>query len=186
MIPDNCNNFNVKDEYKPLTPQQVLERQAQESLPFAVAALNVDSSLNIGVMIRTAALFGCERFFIFGRRKYDKRSTTGSENYIRVDRFLYNLQENELTNDKFLNHIFPFEPVFIETGGTNLNNFNFSKTKKKPCLVFGSEHFSIPSYLQELGPVLTIQQRGVLRCLNVASAASIAIFKCHEDLMRTT
>ena len=183
------NTFNVKDDLKELELDEIQKISKDNALPYAVAALNVDGDLNLGTMIRNAVIFGAEQFFIFGRRKYDKRSTVGAHNYIDITKI--DLDIDKLDEEQI--HVFRstlwnahYTPIFVETGGDNFSSMDFSSqyTYLKPCFVFGSEHGGIPFDLTELSTCITIPQHGVLRSLNVSSASSIILHKAYMDFTK--
>ena len=72
---DLTENYNVLDEYKNLSLEEIREIQSRSSLPFAICGFNIAGSLNIGMMIRTALLMGAEtiegghRFLCAGRNR---------------------------------------------------------------------------------------------------------------------
>ena len=80
MLGKDCSAYNICDEYKKMKLEEVKELQENNSLPFAVAAVNINGDLNLGSMIRTSVIFGAEKFFIIGKKRYDKRSTVGAHN----------------------------------------------------------------------------------------------------------
>jgi tRNA G18 (ribose-2'-O)-methylase SpoU len=75
-----------------------------------------------------------------------------------------------------------YQPVFIETGGTDITNMNWRGLEHKPCLIFGNEGLGSPDYLMRDLPRVSINQRGVLRSLNVAVAAGIACYEISKAL----
>jgi tRNA G18 (ribose-2'-O)-methylase SpoU len=74
--------WNVHDDLKDKTLPELQKICKNDQLPFAVCALNVTGDLNLGMMMRTASLFGAERFIIYGRHNYDSRTTVGAQNYL--------------------------------------------------------------------------------------------------------
>jgi tRNA G18 (ribose-2'-O)-methylase SpoU len=180
IIQESLSNYwNVRDEYKTLNINELKDICLKDARPFAVCAINVTGDLNLGVMIRTACLMGAERFIVYGKKGYDRRSTVGAQNYIDV------VKAGSI--DRYGNHdidyseFFPtmnrygYEPVFCETGGESIYEFDFTPTGLKPCLVFGNEGMGIDPQLMVGQKIVSIPQRGVLRSLNVCAAASIAI-----------
>ena len=141
--------------------------------------LNLAGDLNVGMIMRTACIMGAERLIIFGRRRYDKRSTVGAQNYIPVariaglnDDLTFDVEAFDATMLRW-----NYQPVFIETGGNSIDATDWKSISPKPCLVFGNEGQGIPDYIMRDYMRVSIDQRGVLRSLNVAVAAGIA---CHE------
>lgn len=53
---------------------------------FSVLTLTINSCLNIGNILRTANLTGVEKFIIFGKRKYEKKSAVLAQKFSKVIR----------------------------------------------------------------------------------------------------
>ena len=172
------NGFNVRDEYKNLTVPELKEIQDKESLPFSVVALNLNGDLNIGMMIRTAALLGASDFYIFGRRKIDRRPLVGVQNYMNIHR-VWGLDTNEeidYLSFQELCKTYKLSPVLVEQGGTPLNEVNWSDYPS-PTFVFGNEGDGLPTeFIESDYPKISIPQVGVMRSFNVAAAASIVLW----------
>ena len=167
-----CEAFNVQDQFKSWRYEDVVEHYRRIALPFAVASINVQGDLNIGNIIRTACVFAARDFFILGRRRFDRRSTVGATNYIP---FTAGPEELTVENLNFFLNERGYRPVFIEQGGANINRFNWNDDLL-PCLIMGAENGGVPAELiSPNDPVYSIEQYGVMRCLNVSSAAAIAI-----------
>lgn len=175
--------WNVQDQYKGLSLDDLRAISDQARLPYAVCAINITGDLNIGMMLRSACLMGAERFIIYGRKKFDKRTTVGAQNYIDV--VSIDAKESthsiELNYDNFFTTMseYGYAPVFFDTGGTPLDEFCFVDTwlDTKPCLVFGNEGMGLPVELTKGREIVSIPQRGVMRSLNVSSAASIVMYE---------
>ena len=176
-------HYNVADEYKDNTVEENRERCRKDSLPFSIAAMSVAGDLNIGMMMRTASLLGARDFFIFGRKKYDKRSTVGAQNYINVHQSPMDVKSlHEVCQDT------EYQPVFIEQGGLNLplTEGEWDRMPTKPMFVFGSESDGIPEdimYTFPYAPNISIPQHGVLRSYNVAAAMSIVTWEATRRLV---
>lgn len=186
------NGFNVKDEYKTKTVEELRDICSNVSIPFRVCALSVEGDLNIGMMARTASLLGAEKFYIFGRRKFDRRSLVGAQNYLPIER-IDGLDENgKISLDKFVEFVWNerLNPVFIEQSGEDIRKADFNQIirasaaeSRKMCLVFGNEATGIPTQfsLTYEAPIFTIPQVGVLRSYNVAAAASIVMWEVYRQ-----
>lgn len=182
----DCSEFNVNDKFKPLTLEEVKSIQIQKSLPFAIAAINLSGSLNLGMMIRSAVVFGAETFYIIGRKRYDKRSTVGAHNYI--DLKFIDEDPEEYPHLALNDILLKYNLAFIEQGGKDMNSIHFGKGKFNRCFLFGSESHGVPKKLLEVGikdakaEIFSIPQLGVLRSLNVSAASSIVMHKVAMDL----
>jgi tRNA G18 (ribose-2'-O)-methylase SpoU len=177
-------SFNVHDHYKDLSVEDLKLISNATRLPYAVCLLNLEYDLNIGNCIRSANIFGAERVFIFGHRRYDLRSTVGAHHYIDIVKYDF----DELTNDEvictqFENMVseYNLEPLIIDKTNTSVDISHPYIYKvcndKMPCLVFGNENAGIPTCLTNKYPCFHIPQRGVIRSLNVASAAAVAMYE---------
>lgn len=174
--------WNVHDHLKDRRLDELRAMQVCASLPFSVCTLNLTGDLNVGMIVRTACIFGASTVFIFGRRKYDKRSTVGAQNYqdiVRVNGFEDDGETLSLAAFKALIAEHNLAPIFVEQGGTPLERVRWEKTLprdgRRPCLILGNENEGVPSSFLSLGPTISITQRGVLRSLNVSAAASVVI-----------
>jgi tRNA G18 (ribose-2'-O)-methylase SpoU len=182
------NNFNVHDDIKHLSVPELKAITDADRLPYAVASFNVDGNLNIGIMIRNAVLMGAERFIVFGRRHYDRRSCVGSYHYIDIDNAGgLDFQKDVYDFNIFWNTLdkYNYYPVFIELHANSrpldihedvisrvLNTYG-----KKPCFIFGSESKGIPAELIDTAnEIISIPQLGVIRSINVSSASAMVMF----------
>lgn len=171
---DDSRPFNINDKFKLLSKEEINEIVKNESLPYAIMAINIQSCLNISNMIRTANLCGCYEIVLFGRKSYDRRGCVGSQNYINIikissvihpdKRDFINLTQDEVDDildiDIFINFIEDnnYLPVFVEQDSTSIkaNDANIkiiienSKiVNKKPIFIFGNESFGIPKNILE-------------------------------------
>lgn len=182
------NYWNVRDELKGLSLEELRQICKNQELPFAVCAINVTGDLNLGVMMRTASLCGAERFIIYGKHTYDRRSTVGAQNYIELvkEGSIDRGGSLEVNWSRFHPMVkeYGYEPIYFDTGYPSMYEMDFDVlewtdtsvgTTHKPLLVFGNEGVGLPEFLLRGAKVFTIPQRGVLRSLNVCAAASIAI-----------
>lgn len=172
--------LNVHDFLQDKDVEEIQKVQKNESLPFVVAALNINGDLNLSNILRSAVVFGASRFYVLGRRRFDRRGCVGAQNYIGIEHIE---DENEALEHLYTSYI----PVMVEQGGQDITTANFYGWHRPPCLIFGSESVGLPqSYIDFANnnrlPIYSIAQIGVIRSLNVASAAAIAIWKTAMDL----
>lgn len=175
-------SYNVLDSLKHLELDELKTLSKETRLPFSICLLNLEYDLNIGNCIRSAHIFGAETVFIFGKRKYDSRSTVGAHNYINVVKYDFDdLTDTSLIESKFDSMIqtYNLNPLVIEKTDNSIP-ITFFKTisrQKTPCLVFGNEQSGVPTVISDKYQCFEIPQRGVIRSLNVASAAAVAIYE---------
>jgi tRNA G18 (ribose-2'-O)-methylase SpoU len=189
IIADTASNhYNVRDEYKDNTVEQNKAIQKSQTRKFSVGAINITGELNIGMMIRSACLMGAENFYIFGRKKFDKRSTVGAENYINIKQFTY---DDPLTADKKIcdkvwetRNVYSHKIILCEQDGWNIGKYPWkglydgtSVADFNPLFLFGSESHGFPQSILDSGFTrVSIPQVGVLRSFNVSAAMNIIIW----------
>ena len=182
------NHFNVRDEYKANTVEQNAYICHLQRRKFAVGAINITGELNIGMMIRSASLFGAEKFYIFGRKKFDKRSTVGAENYIEIVHYSYDapIDADEQLADDIATVSEKYTIVACEQGGHEIGKRNTNWSKEiKPLFLFGSESHGIPQNVLDIIPPfdkISIPQVGVLRSFNVSAAMNIVLWDYVKDV----
>ena len=186
----NSEMFNVRDEYKNNTVEENQFVCHLDRLPFSVGVINVAGDLNVGMMLRSACLMGAENFYIFGRKKFDKRSTVGAENYINIQQFVYDDptdMDEQVYQDVVSLYLDKHDIILCEHGGDELGEFEWRhcgfKEKYTPLFLFGSESHGLPPCLGENLDFykVSIPQRGVLRSFNVSAACNIILWDyCKE------
>ena len=182
------NHYNVHDQYKDNTVEQNVKIQRSQSRNFSVGAINITGELNIGMMIRSACLMGAENFYIFGRKKFDKRSTVGAEKYINIIQYSYDdpMTADEKMCEDIMNLLGPHHIFLCEQGGTPIHKKKWNPEydhrvwqNNHPLFLFGSESHGIPQNIVKMFPPihrLSIPQVGVMRSFNVASAMNIIVW----------
>jgi len=182
--------YNVRDEYKANTYEQNVAISISEQRPFSVGAINVTGELNIGMMIRSACLLGAENFYIFGRKKFDKRSTVGAEKYINIVQYTFDdpIHADTEINDR-LEYLLKWNTVVLcEHGGTMVGSHKtkllYKEEFERPLFVFGSESHGLPEVVVKNQHFykLSIPQRGVLRSFNVAAAMNIILWDYLKEM----
>ncbi len=182
--------YNVRDEYKANTYEQNVAISISEQRPFSVGAINVAGELNIGMMIRSACLLGAENFYIFGRNKFDRRSTVGAENYINIVQYSYDdpIHADAEINER-LEYMLKWNTVVLcEQGGDEIGSrkmaLKYSEEIINPLFVFGSESHGIPPLIttNEHFYKVSIPQRGVLRSFNVSAAMNIIVWDYIKEM----
>ena len=183
--PLKVTGYNVADRYQHLSAEDIRQVADRQRLSYAVALANITGDLNAGMIIRTACVFGAQQVFVFGKRKYDRRSTVGAHHYIDVLHFEAAEEDGTFSWPTVLQtiRVNGYTPVIIEQGGIPLYDMNLAHLPTPICLVFGSEDMGVPSEVCNSELCFTIPQPGVLRSLNVSSAASIAMWHTVCNLM---
>jgi tRNA G18 (ribose-2'-O)-methylase SpoU len=196
---------NIKKEFDSLTTEEIRDYSIKTSYPYVNLALNIQSNLNMGNMLRTSHLCGCSKVVIFGRRHYDKRSAVGVYNYTNVERIsgLKNHNQDLTTLLTDLDYAFDDEifykfinennylPVFVEQSSDSIiatpSNIHTiittSKTiNKTPIFIYGNEGTGIPvNILNTAGRftnyyILELYQKGALQSYNVSNSCAIVSY----------
>jgi tRNA G18 (ribose-2'-O)-methylase SpoU len=161
--------FNVIPALKDKTKEEIIKHCQDNSLPFAVMMANLRGDFNFASVIRSANAFGAQEVFYFGRKKYDKRGTTGVHHYTKVT--FISEQEVHSLKDKF-------SFVCLENNRPNvqsIHKFDW-KTPKMPLIILGEEGCGIVDWLLDIADFnIEIPQRGSVPSVNAAVAASIAM-----------
>lgn len=192
------NGFNVRDEFKYLHADDIKEINHRHALPYAVCALNLEGDLNVGMMARTSNLLGAENFIIYGRRKFDRRSLVGAQNYLQITRIEgidtdeagnYISSENKTygTFDKLMEN-YHYTPIFVEQGGIPITEIDWKSIANlnTPCFVFGNESTGIPQEMMKNKLVVSVPQLGVLRSFNVSATAAIVLWNYVSEVYGAT
>jgi tRNA G18 (ribose-2'-O)-methylase SpoU len=184
------SGFNVHDNLKDLTVPELRKLCDHDRNPFVMSAINVTGDMNMGSLIRTACLFGAQKFIVFGRKKFDRRGLVGANNYIDID-FVPCLNDDLTIDPQPIIEKLSAEtlqPIFIEQGGLELGSFHWFyaiEPKGTPCLIVGNENRGVPDNVIDavfnkehslLAPLtVSIPQKGVIRSHNVSVAAGIVM-----------
>lgn len=193
-------NRNVLDDYKHFSDESIRDVVIENSIPIRAMFCNVLGDLNIGSMIRSASLFGFEQVYIFGRRRFDRRSTVGSTNYIPtkiVDALEFDgenpILSYELFRDTIVNE--NLYPIFIETDGENvIGDFCWTDilpiNGPIPCIIMGNESDGIPPEFLRVSNevyghdamIVSIRQKPPMRSLNVSVAFGIVGYDIMNEI----
>ena len=188
--------LNVRSEYQSFNQSTLKTIQKSLSKNFSIVLFNVRTSGNIGMTIRSACLLGCKEVIICGRKKFNARFSIGSEHYIPIiywDTPLkvsitcknpFEFRETLEYNPKeFAKMCGDNTPVFLEQSGDDITTVKW-QTIRNVLLIVGNESCGIPgSFINDVKKLIpgtqtvSIPQWSVMRSMNVAVAASIAMWE---------
>jgi len=182
--------LNVRDEFKHLSHEEHLELHDDSRLPYAIACINLTGDLNVGSIIRSAAMLGCETVFIYGKKKFDKRGLVGAHNYQKIEYITIDLPDDlgdfppDVNYEILIQTLdgMGYTPFGLETGGARIDQMDFREIQS-PCIVVGNENMGLPDYLRSRLPLISIPQSGVMRSLNVGVAAAIAMAEIQSQYL---
>jgi len=182
--------LNVRDDLKHLSHEEHLLLHDESRLPYAMACINLTGDLNVGSIVRSAAMLGCETVFIYGRKKYDRRGEVGAGKYQRVEQITIDLPDElgdfppDIDYEILLQTLdgLGYTPFGLETGGARIDQMDFREIVS-PCIVVGNENMGLPDYLRTRLPLVSIPQSGIMRSLNVGVAAAIAMAEIQSQYL---
>lgn len=166
-------NNNVIDIYKKWTAEEVrADLQAGRS-ELVNICMNLTHDFNKSSVIRAANAFLAKETYIIGRRRYDKRGGVGMHHYETVfhaDSF------NEVYSKlKTMNYTFVAVDNIEEYNPINIRHAIFPP---RTAFVFGEENKGLSKEVIDLCDMMVyIRQRGAVRSLNIAQAASCAMYE---------
>ena len=181
------NGFNVLDSLKDRSLEELRAISEADRLPFGLLCLNIEQDLNLATCVRSAHLLGAENVFMLGDHKMDRRGLVGAANYTNLHRIKCEPDSDSLIGG--INNVcseYGYTPVFMEYNEYSrpINDAGFGQYVKtiRPLIIAGNEGKGIPMAVMEAfgyKNIYHIQQRGVLRSLNVANAVAIML---HETM----
>jgi tRNA G18 (ribose-2'-O)-methylase SpoU len=192
-------SYNVHDRLKDKNVEELKLIADSDRMYYSICLMNLEHDLNIGNCIRTAHLMGCDTVYLFGRRRYDLRSTVGANHYQNIVKFeVEDIEDNQQIHDRFCEMVETnnLVPLLIDMTDRSkslekmaeivsvVTDF-YNPYRKQPLLVFGNEQAGIPESIKNtFFNHFHINQRGVMRSLNVASAAAIAMYEISGILQK--
>jgi tRNA G18 (ribose-2'-O)-methylase SpoU len=164
--------YNVIDEYKPLSVENIKEKMKETQLPAAVFMSQLSGDFNIGNIIRTSNAYNLSKVYYYGKKHYDKRGAEGTYHYTDVV-YLSSIDEVRALKDKY-----HFVAIENNVPGKIAQNINKYCWKENSLILLGEEGSGIPGEIISLcDDLVEIKNFGSVRSLNVGTAAAIAIDK---------
>ncbi|VBB18140.1 RNA methyltransferase, TrmH family [Yasminevirus sp. GU-2018] len=191
---------NILPHLRSLDTEKIKSYSISMNLGFSVASLSVIGDLNVGAIMRTAQLMGCEKYIVMGKKKFDPRSAVGAMTYMNVirapcvkvdteEKRVLTKEDRAICPDKFYNYMTEnnLVPVFVEQTKNAVfdDQLNWKlvssrlKSDQTFCFVFGSEGDGVAEDVLAKGLtipgsfVVCIRQLGVMKSFNVSVAATI-------------
>lgn len=183
LIIKDSNKFhdirNIQSYFKDKSLDTVQKFCFLQNLDFSVLTLSLHGNLNVGTIMRTSQLLGVDKYFVFGRRIFDTRSTVGADKYIKLIRIIgikgfddeceedhkyisrLSFDDRQICPKKFHQTLCQYNlvPIFIEQTkdaiyddeiNWNLVHLNIPKNKQI-CFIFGNEGDGISKEILEVG-----------------------------------
>lgn len=161
---------NVVDEFKGLSEPEIVSRLDQGDHGLVIALENTERDFNMGAIVRSANAFGVRHVYVIGRRQWNKRGAMMTDRYLHVH-YLASTQEFIEEMDRLGRQIIAIDNV---SGSVHMSE---AELPKDAVLVFGQEGPGISDeMLGAARQIVAIEQFGSTRSMNVASAASVAMY----------
>ena len=183
--------YNVKKEFQELSADELKIEYDKIASPVAVGCLNLSGDINIGMMLRTSSLFGVGKFYILGRKRYDRRSSVGTQHHIPVELIrAVKGRDNELLDEEAIFQILlelqeSYTIVLVEQTPQSIRPSQLKRIEmsKPPLFLFGNEAEGIPKRVLEMANIICVEipQRGIGRSLNVSTACGIILYEWFRD-----
>lgn len=159
---------NVIDEYKPLSNEEIKIDLKKKSLPYAVCGQHINGDFNISQLMRSANHFGAEKFFYFGKKRFDPRAAVGTQHYVDIQ-FLSSIEELKKLKETY---------TFVGLENTNSTNMLYDFNWPSRSLIIVGEEGSgiVPEVLELCDYIVEIANLGSVRSLNTATAGSLAMY----------
>ena len=178
-----CKDFNVIEDYKNCTVEEVNRKLRETAFPYAVLMQHIQGDFNIGTVIRNANAFNAEKVFYFGNKRYDRRGTVGTHHYTDIQ-YLTDLDKLRdlkkeycfigVDNTESSESIFDLSWKKLEVTTTRL----LQNDLRKSLFLFGEENNGlIPEVLDMCDVVVHIPQFGSVRSLNVGTASGVVMYE---------
>jgi tRNA G18 (ribose-2'-O)-methylase SpoU len=175
---NSLKEFNVIDEYKGLSVDEIKNKLTNSAFPYAVCMENWTGNINFATGIRNANAFNAKEIFYVGAKRFDKRGAVGTINYKDV-RFLSSLEEL-----KALKSSYRFIGIDNVPGSVAITGYKWFKDNElPPLLIFGEEACGLTEEIKShCEDIVFIPQFGSVRSLNVGTASGIIFHSVVSEL----
>jgi len=162
---------NVTDQLAWAKREDILETINPHKIPVSLLLVNIDRDNNIGNIIRSANTFGVQEVLIYGRKKFDRRTSVGAEFFM------------QFRHIRFIEELAPLRQEFdIMLGleqtpdSVELHGYQWPQNAKI-LIAIGHEGTGLPPEVLSLcDTTLEIEQYGTTRSLNVSVATGIVLY----------
>lgn len=160
---------NVLDKYKSVPDELVKEDLKKSASKCAVMMSQIEGDFNFSCVIRSSNNFNVSKVFYYGNRRFDKRGCQGTHHYTDVI-FLSSIED-------IINLKKDYKFVGLENNVDNVIPMKDFKWHENSLLILGEEGTGIPECVMKLLDYkVEIPSNGSVRSINVAAAASIALY----------
>lgn len=175
VLPGAIDTRNVQDKYKWWEHNKIVEDLDKTRSGFVTVCMNLDGDFNLSSLIRNSAWFNNHSVWIVGNKKYDRRGSVGTHNYLDVE---YRKEPlDAIAELKALG--FTVVAAEISDDSVELQNFDFPE---RVAVIFGEEGLGLSEeVMNACDSVVSIPGRGSPRSLNVANTGGIFLWEYHKQ-----
>jgi 23S rRNA (guanosine2251-2'-O)-methyltransferase len=162
---------NVTDQLAWAKREDILETINPNKIPVSLLLVNIDRDNNIGNIIRSANTFGVGEVLIYGRKKFDRRTSVGAEFFM------------QFRHIRFIEEIAPLKQEFdlilgLEQTDSSVELHSYKWPENQNILIaVGNEGKGLPQEILDIcDTTLEIEQYGTTRSLNVSVATGIVLY----------
>lgn len=162
---------NVTDQLAWAKREDILETINPNKIPVSLLLVNIDRDNNIGNIIRSANTFGVQEILIYGRKKFDRRTSVGAEFFM------------QFRHIRFIEEIAPLKQEFdliigLEQTDNSVELHSYKWPENQNILIaVGNEGKGLPQEILDICDTnLEIEQYGTTRSLNVSVATGIVLY----------
>lgn len=160
--------YNVTDEYKGLSVEEIKSRLAAKAFPFAVLMENWQGDFNLGQCVRNANAFGAKEVYYIGKKRYDRRGAVGTYKYTDV-KYL-----SSMDGLLALKSQYTFVGVDNIAGSVPIDSHQY---KDNSLFLFGEEGCGLtPEIIKVCDELVSITQFGSVRSLNAGCSSGIILY----------
>ena len=171
-LPFDANSKrNVTDQLAWAKREDILESINPNKIPVSLLLVNIDRDNNIGNIIRSANTFGVQEVLIYGRKKFDRRTSVGAEFFMKFRHI------------RFIEEIAPLRQEFdlilgLEQTDNSVELHSYQWPENQNILIaVGNEEKGLPQEILDICDTnLEIEQYGTTRSLNVSVATGIVLY----------
>lgn len=164
---------NVIDEYKGISEEEIVRDLDAHGTGLEIAIENLERDFNMGTIVRSANAFGVRHLHVIGRRQWNKRGAMMTDKYLHVHYHASIEAFLETVNDR------PLIVVDNISGSVQLHQV---RLPREGILVFGAEKSGVSdTVIAAASQLVSIEQFGSTRSLNVGVAAGIVMYRWLQD-----
>jgi len=162
-------NYNVVDEFKNKTPEEIKALLESTRHPFAVLMEHWKGDFNIGTLIRNSNAFNANEVFYVGKKRYDRRGAVGTHHYIDL-KYIDDFEDLWKLKEKYTF-------VCLDNNIDGVVSMEEFEWPENALMIFGEEGEGVTSEMLELADyIVSITQYGSVRSMNVGTTSGIAMY----------